>query len=871
MADTGTIRSSLTLQMAVGYTCAIPVISCTQTDNESILVALRLMDRQSPYLVPDGYQVNLRAKKPDGTVVFREVLKQDGIYMLEIGGQLATAVGTVQAALEVVKGDFVLNSAQFQICVRPRVVEDGEIASEDDLQALSGYVADAEAAADRAETAAIRQPQVGENGNWWIWNPETGEYKDTGIYSGGDAPYIGENKHWFVGNTDTGVLAEGTQGPEGPQGPAGPQGERGETGATGAAGPEGPQGPQGDPGPAGPQGEQGEAGPQGPQGETGPAGPKGDTGPEGPAGPQGEQGPQGPAGKDGTSFTVKGLYDSLEALQQAHPTGSAGDAYAVGTAESNVIYIWDVDASAWTSIGQMQGPPGEQGPQGIQGEPGEQGPAGPQGDPGQDGAPGADGADGGYYTPSVDAEGNLTWAASKAEMPPVNGANIRGPQGPQGAPGQDGADGEPGPQGEQGPKGDTGPQGGKGDSGEQGPQGAPGENGGYYLPALDAEGNLTFSASKPDMPQVQGGNIKGPKGDTGEQGPQGPAGNGVPEGGTDGQLLGKTESGPAWVDPPQSGVQPDWNQNDPEAPDYVKNRPFYTEDPEETLLIPEQSVTFEPVGGVAAQAMSPVNAELVEGQTYQVTFDGEQYTCVCKKYTSSAGALYIGNIKIYEGEDTGESFVYMCTNANCMWLAYNTETEHTLSLSTYVATIIPVPEQYLPVASDTQYGVVKTSQFITSYQFPVRAPQAQMEEALQALMEGKANVSWQYNPIIWAVQYNENEITVVFSEEPLRQITYTAYDGYYVRTLGNTSYMELQGSQVRIASDDADHYVVISTEGLLPDVYINFLAEGIKLNGSDFLNKQSLTLFSSTNGSAKRFRITVDDTGTISAAEITES
>lgn len=553
MADTGTIRSSLTLQMAVGYTRAIPVISCTQTDNESILVALRLMDRQSPYLVPDGYQVNLRAKKPDGTVVFREVLKQDGIYILEIGGQLATAVGTVQAALEVVKGDFVLNSAQFQICVRPRVVEDGEIASEDDLQALSGYVAAAEAAAGRAETAAIRQPQVGKNGNWWTWNPETGKYEDTGIYSGGDAPYIGENKHWYVGNTDTGVLAEGSQGPEGPQGPAGPQGERGETGATGAAGPEGPQGPQGDPGPAGPQGEQGEAGPQGPQGETGPAGPKGDTGPEGPAGPQGEQGPQGPAGKDGTSFTVKGLYDSLEALQQAHPTGSAGDAYAVGTAESNVIYIWDVDASAWASIGQMQGPPGEQGPQGEQGppgpqgeqgetgpegaqgpqgtrgEPGEQGPAGPQGDPGQDGA------DGGYYTPSVDAEGNLTWAASKAEMPPVSGANIRGPQGPQGAPGQDGADGEPGPQGEQGPKGDTGPQGEKGDSGEQGPQGAPGENGGYYLPALDAEGNLSFTASKPDMLQAQGGNIKGPKGDTGEpgaqgeQGPQGPAGIGLPD------------------------------------------------------------------------------------------------------------------------------------------------------------------------------------------------------------------------------------------------------------------------------------------------------------------------------------------------------
>ena len=43
---------------------------------------------------------------------------------------------------------------------------------------------------------------------------------------------------------------------------------------------------------------------------------------------------------------------------------------------------------------------------------------------------------------------------------------------------------------------------------------------------------------------------QGPKGDTGETGP---AGAGVPDGGTAGQLLSKTESGTAWIDPPQSG------------------------------------------------------------------------------------------------------------------------------------------------------------------------------------------------------------------------------------------------------------------------------------------------------------------------------
>ena len=45
----------------------------------------------------------------------------------------------------------------------------------------------------------------------------------------------------------------------------------------------------------------------------------------------------------------------------------------------------------------------------------------------------------------------------------------------------------------------------------------------------------------------------GPQGPRGDKGDPGPAGAGVPDGGTVGQLLGKTESGTAWIDPPQSG------------------------------------------------------------------------------------------------------------------------------------------------------------------------------------------------------------------------------------------------------------------------------------------------------------------------------
>lgn len=196
---------------------------------------------------------------------------------------------------------------------------------------------------------------------------------------------------------------------------------KGDPGPEGIQGPAGPQGPQGIQGSVGPQGPQGIQGPQGLTGETGPQGPTGATGPTGPQGPKGEP------GKDGTSFDVKGIYESLSALQAAHPTGTPGDAYAVGTSASNEIYIWDVDSASWKSVGSLQGPQGPTGPQGPQGATGETGPSGPQG--------------------------------------PKGDVGPQGPAGEKGDQGERGLQGIQGPTGPQGPRGETGAQGEKGDPG----------------------------------------------------------------------------------------------------------------------------------------------------------------------------------------------------------------------------------------------------------------------------------------------------------------------------------------------------------------------------------------------------------------------
>ena len=205
---------------------------------------------------------------------------------------------------------------------------------------------------------------------------------------------------WFVGTSEDNVVYQwdvdqaswvnvGTL--------KGPKGDKGETGV------QGPQGPKGDTGSQGPKGEKGDKGNaftysdftaeqlaalKGEKGDTGPQGPKGDTGKTGP------QGERGPAGQDGTSYTINGLYSTLSALQSAHPTGSAGEAWFVGTADSNVVYQWDVDKASWVNVGALKGPKGDTGPQGPKGDTGATGLQGPQGPKGEKGDTGPQGLKG---------------------------------------------------------------------------------------------------------------------------------------------------------------------------------------------------------------------------------------------------------------------------------------------------------------------------------------------------------------------------------------------------------------------------------------------------------------------------------------------
>lgn len=117
------------------------------------------------------------------------------------------------------------------------VVYDTLVSSTDELPgSQQGWVdqvltagAAAQTAADRAEAATVNVPKLSDSDTWMVWDPEKGEYADTGVYSGGNAPGIDPTTgNWVIGGEDTGIHATGPQGPKGDTGATGPQGPKGD-------------------------------------------------------------------------------------------------------------------------------------------------------------------------------------------------------------------------------------------------------------------------------------------------------------------------------------------------------------------------------------------------------------------------------------------------------------------------------------------------------------------------------------------------------------------------------------------------------------------------------------------------------------------
>lgn len=127
-------------------------------------------------------------------------------------------------------------------------------------------------------------------------------------------------------------------------------------------------------------------------------------------------------------------------------------------------------------------------------------------------------------------------------------------------------------------------------------------------------------------------------------------------------------------------TQPDHNQNDPTAADYIKNRLAWTDNDgnihkidtkylpdggfgyeEEKVILVDVELNIGDPTDLASEYIVDGRIGLEAGKTYTVILDSGIYSCACKKITESDyEVLYLGNINPFgEGElaNTGESFL----------------------------------------------------------------------------------------------------------------------------------------------------------------------------------------------------------------------
>lgn len=142
----------------------------------------------------------------------------------------------------------------------------------------------------------------------------------------------------------------------------------------------------------------------------------------------------------------------------------------------------------------------------------------------------------------------------------------------------------------------------------------------------------------------------------------------------------------------------DWNQNDPTAPDYVKNRPFY-DTSIVTYIVPESTVAFSYMDGQMS-ADWPESFDAVDGQTYTISWDGIDYECEITKW---CGITIIGNLAIIgEGSDTREPFIFGFQGDKWFVSASDSASEHIISIKIVTpGTIKKIDKKYLPSAKKT--------------------------------------------------------------------------------------------------------------------------------------------------------------------------
>ena len=328
--------------------------------------------------------------------------------------------------------------------------------------------------------------------------------------------------------------------------------------------------------------------------------------------------------------------------------------------------------------------------------------------------------------------------------------------------------------------------------------------------------------------------------------------------------------------------KPDWNQNDSTAADYVKNRPFYTGDPVETVLVEESTVPFTEFSGGIYQGKFSSTFYPKIGKTYKVSWDGTLYECICTSMQDSGSVIggVIGNASIIgSGSDSGEPFLMIVPGTGEIIIgSIETSDSHTFSISGLVPEIVKIDEKYLPdtVATEPEVAAVQTA----------------AEAAQTAADKNKETLSQMltYVKTFTFDKQTSGRDTFVFNAfkyykisdfnpapEDVISFTGTRENGYNLSdiTAGNNCVEYGLFIVVASAGDCSIAVSSVTMHFTAPSAGLYAIYEegnqGMTAGTGEFTLRFpiGIVLRSSGSYSTKQFKITVDDSGTLTATEVT--
>ena len=339
----------------------------------------------------------------------------------------------------------------------------------------------------------------------------------------------------------------------------------------------------------------------------------------------------------------------------------------------------------------------------------------------------------------------------------------------------------------------------------------------------------------------------------------------------------------------QSGVHPDWNQNDETAPDYVKNRPFYTETVE-TILVEESTVSFVDMGGGSYGAEFPSTFSATVGEIYKVYWDGAAYECTCVAVSGSP-FLFIGNLSIIGMDpDTGEPFIIGVSNGEGTQIATtDTSSSHTISIIGFVQEVVKIDEKYLPNTVATKSDVEVAQTTAENAQTTAENAQSTASAKFQLMRQNTVTTTTTIGTVessVGSVPVKGLNIavgsTIKFTAD--RNVSgktvwdRTVKEIYMKNDYGVTiCLLELEllhdGETYKFTnkttSSILSNLVIEYEKVIIPKVIYPARNEGAWLPPYLIANCLYLTKKSTNSNSATLYRITVDDSGNLTATEVT--